>query len=66
MIALFMTLYLFGFLGMAGFILFAMGVGAIFGSFPTEDIWKAFAFAAVWPVLILWGAANFAVHKIRN
>jgi hypothetical protein len=66
MTALLITLYLVGFLGMAGFILLILGVGAMFGSYPTRDIWKAFAFASIWPFLILWGAANFTVYKIRN
>lgn len=66
MIAAFITIYTIGFLGMAGFILLAMSIGAMFGSLPTSDIWKAFAFAAVWPILILWGFANWTVHVIRN
>lgn len=66
MIALLMTIYLIGFLGMAGFILFALGVGSMFGSYPTSDVWKAFAFASIWPVLIVWGFCNFVIYKIRN
>lgn len=66
MIALLITIYTIGFLGMAGFILLMMTIGALFGSLPTSDIIKAFAFAAIWPILIVWGFVNWTVYKIRN
>lgn len=66
MVALFITVYTIGFIGMSGFILFMLGVGAMFGSYPTKDIWKAFALASVWPVLIVWGAVNWTVYKNRD
>lgn len=66
MIAAFITVYAIGFIGMAGFILFALGVSAMLGSFPTNKIWKAFALATIWPILIVWGFINWIIHKIRN
>jgi hypothetical protein len=66
MIALFITLYLFGFIGMAGFIILIMAIAAMFGTLPSSDIWKAFGFASVWPIMIAWGLVNVVVVGIKT
>lgn len=66
MTAILITIYLTGFLCMTGFVLIALGIGAMFGSYPTKDIWKAFVIGAVWPIPLGWSCISFTMHKFKG
>lgn len=64
MIALLMTIYMFGALGMGAFVLVLASVGALFGSLPNSAYFVALGYAALWPVVLVYWACYWGYLKV--